>query len=363
MVKNKTIRAITFIAITVSSLLLILSSLSGLIDPQWLILPALAGLAFPYLFLLHVVTIAGYAIIIRNKTTLFFLIPFFTSIYVLPDFWGFNYFIKSSDKNTSIRLLTYNVHRFKKGIYYDDNILPDVLNTVRKVDPDIACFQDFYYSKKRNFPTVDSIKQVLKTNFVYRGPRKKKFFRGSDLAIFSKYPIVDSGYILLTDEERGRFCIWVDIKKEDEVFRVYNLHLASFNFETEDYERWENRSPPKKVAFLARKVDQLENAFRERARQVHIIKDSLDGYLGPKIIMGDFNDTPASYTFRQLCKGMNNTFRHAAKGYGVTFNGDLPNYQIDYILTSPVFNIYQYKIIKSEASDHFPVVAEVEIED
>ena len=54
----------------------------------------------------------------------------------------------------------------------------------------------------------------------------------------------------------------------------------------------------------------------------------------PYIISGDFNDTPSSYAVNQMAKGFKNAFREKGTGLGRTYNGDFPNYQIDYIMAS-----------------------------
>jgi endonuclease/exonuclease/phosphatase family metal-dependent hydrolase len=52
---------------------------------------------------------------------------------------------------------------------------------------------------------------------------------------------------------------------------------------------------------------------------------------------------------------LKNAFREKATGYEVTYNGDMPNFQIDYVLTKPVFKVENYRVITRKLSDHFPV--------
>ncbi|MDV3197467.1 MAG: hypothetical protein Q8884_02675, partial [Sweet potato little leaf phytoplasma] len=79
----------------------------------------------------------------------------------------------------------------------------------------------------------------------------------------------------------------------------------------------------------------------------------------PYIIMGDFNDTPVSYALNNLTKGMQNSFQKKGSGLAITYNGDFPNFQIDYILATPQFDILSYNIIKESFSDHYPVTCNV----
>ncbi|NNU34746.1 hypothetical protein HK413_13025 [Mucilaginibacter sp. S1162] len=79
----------------------------------------------------------------------------------------------------------------------------------------------------------------------------------------------------------------------------------------------------------------------------------------PYIISGDFNDTPSSYAVNQMSKGLKNTFVEKGFGPGRTYNGDFPNYQIDYIMVSPQFNVASYTIVEKKLSDHYPVIADL----
>lgn len=81
----------------------------------------------------------------------------------------------------------------------------------------------------------------------------------------------------------------------------------------------------------------------------------------PYIVAGDFNDSPASYAVHEMSEGLTNAFRAKAKGYAVTYNGDLPDFQIDYILTNPSFKVLNYNVIKQKLSDHFPVRADISL--
>jgi len=75
----------------------------------------------------------------------------------------------------------------------------------------------------------------------------------------------------------------------------------------------------------------------------------------PYIISGDFNDTPTSYAVNKMSEGLKNAFCEKGSGFGRTYNGDFPNYQIDYIMASPAFNVLSYQIIEKKLSDHYPV--------
>jgi endonuclease/exonuclease/phosphatase family metal-dependent hydrolase len=103
----------------------------------------------------------------------------------------------------------------------------------------------------------------------------------------------------------------------------------------------------------------LKKAFIKRSEQVIKVKNHSHDCSYPFIIAGDFNDTPSSFAVNQMAKGLKNAFREKGSGIGRTYNGDFPNYQIDYIMASPQFDIRSYKILEKRLSDHYPVCSDL----
>ena len=49
------------------------------------------------------------------------------------------------------------------------------------------------------------------------------------------------------------------------------------------------------------------------------------------ILCGDFNDTPLSYTYRQLSRKLTDSFIEKGRGIGNTYIGEFPSFRICYI--------------------------------
>ena len=79
----------------------------------------------------------------------------------------------------------------------------------------------------------------------------------------------------------------------------------------------------------------LKTAFTMRAEQAQIIANYIKDSPHPVIVMGDFNDTPQSYAYRKIKKGLNDSFRKSGRGFGNTYAGELPSFRIDYIMYGP----------------------------
>lgn len=61
------------------------------------------------------------------------------------------------------------------------------------------------------------------------GNEKKKSY---GIAIFSKYPIINSGKVF--DNKRNNGAMFADIKINQDTIRVYNTHLESMNIKAAD---------------------------------------------------------------------------------------------------------------------------------
>ena len=108
-------------------------------------------------------------------------------------------------------------------------------------------------------------------------------------------------------------------------------------------------------------IRRLKNAFKKRANQADIISAHIAHCHYPVIVCGDFNDTPDSYAYKTISKGLKDAYCESGKGIGSTYNGKIPFLRIDFILHSPKFNAYNFKVNKDDLSDHFPVTCLLEL--
>ena len=84
-------------------------------------------------------------------------------------------------------------------------------------------------------------------------------------------------------------------------------------------------------------------------------------YIYPVILLGDFNDTPVSFTLSTL-KGSSSTelfdaFSKGGEGLGATYVGDVSGLRIDYILYADEFELHSFNTYPVELSDHRPISA------
>lgn len=350
---------------TIAIIALLLSYCATGIDPQTFWYFTLFGLAYPFILLANIFFVVLW-LILKRWYFAYSLVFILIGYQPLTRTFGFRFANESdlvTDSNT-LKIMTYNVHNFRnqEGIL-DTALSKRFFNLIKSENPDVAGFQEFFSRRKGKFDFKDSVLKTLNTKEYLYKRADFNDYEATGIALFSKYPIKDSGEVLFDSIAIGNKGIWIDILKNEKIIRVYCIHLASISFQPEDYlfingvKTDINNS--KDIVSSKRIVRKLKTAFIRRSKEIKILKKHIENCTTPYIIMGDFNDTPASYALAQMTKGIKNAFQEKGAGLGITYNGAFPNFQIDYILASSTLNFSTYKIINKDLSDHYPVRANV----
>jgi len=358
---SKTILAINVI----SAFFLLLSYSASIINPSTLWPLAFIGLAYPFLLVINL--LFGFYWVLRK--------PIFALISLISILLGWKFlsstigFRESSgiqvpkSSQNFIRVLTWNAHYFRKYDAENDQVVKDqMLDVIRNEQPDIICIQEFYSKRKGEFNIKKSILDILSTEHYYIEDILANDYETIGIAIFSKYKIKKKGNIIFPNTDKGNQALYADFKVNKKTFRIYGVHLQSIKFQPEDYDYLREVKQINTDTESSKRIgNRLKHAFLKRGEQAKILKRHARESGLPYIIAGDFNDTPISYAVNTLATDMKNSFREKGSGFGVTYNGDFPNFQIDFILTSSEFDVKNYCIIKKKLSDHYPVRSDVEL--
>ncbi len=267
---------------------------------------------------------------------------------------------KSPIPDENISVLSYNAHLFKpiKTNKYDKKSKHEMLEMILKENTDIICFQEFYYRRKGVYNIKDSL--MNKGGYTYF---KEELFDKNDnefmsMAILSKYKIINFEVLRFHDRMHANMCTYADVLYNGDTIRIINIHLQSISFQPEDYKYLDQVKNVETDMESSKRIGaRLKNAFLYRGGQAEMVRELIEETPYPIIICGDFNDTPASYSYNIISKNLKNAFREKGSGVGVTYNGAFPNFQIDYLLCSKEFEVCDYRIIKKRYSDHYPVKA------
>ncbi len=328
------------------------------ISPDKIPFLALFGLFFPFFILINF-----FFLILRiYKKKAHFLISFFAlllGINHIGDFYGFNNKdIESSSENT-LKVMSYNVRMFDLYKWSgEENTGDNILEIIIEENADIICLQEFYSNRKHNWQ--DKIIHILRTKDFIVSSKKGSSYSGN--AIFSRYPIIKHGYVDLGSVKQK--CLFADVVKGNDTIRVYSIHLASIHLSGDDYDFIENLNFDNKdenIEGVKGIGSKLLQAYENRSREVDKIAPHIAESPYKTIVCGDFNDTPISYTYRKIKGNNKDAFIEAGFGIGNTYAGNLPFFRIDYIMHSQELTTIKFNRIKQEYSDHYPIIAEIEL--
>ena len=328
-------------------LLLILSYLSPFINPSIFWPISFLGLLFPALYLINCLFLVYWLFKYKKQV--------FGNIIVL--LFGLKYlslFVGPSPKEITsqdnIMILSYNVRLFN---YYKwikkDAIEEKIVKFIKKQNADIICIQEYYNQKHMN---------ILQYKYKHIGQDDKK--NNWHMAIYSKYPQIQKGYITIDGKEKYNTCIYSDIVVNSDTIRVYNIHLASNWFNHKDYSFIENPNKKDIKKSIRGIIKKMKNSYKIRSKEVKIIKKHMTLSPYPNIVVGDFNDTPLSYAYNTIKKNLKDSFSVSGKGIGKSFI-KIPGLRIDYILHDKALNSFNYKQYNDILSDHYPISCEIEI--
>lgn len=106
-------------------------------------------------------------------------------------------------------------------------------------------------------------------------------------------------------------------------------------------------------------------AISEHQNAAMALAKAIDETDGPIVLMGDFNIRPSDFLHKILRERLNDTADILGDTYLKTFPSyneeGYPDCKIDYIYVSDHFKTLSLKTVATKASDHLPLIAEVEI--
>ncbi len=272
-------------------------------------------------------------------------------------------------KEHQLRLMSWNVAQFdmlhsKKH----PEIKDQMIDLVNEYQPDIACFQEMTAedSTVRNHGHIDEFLQRLKfPDYFYSYNRKDDFwdYAHFGIVIFSKYPIINKQTMMWYPYDYNSIFQYVDIVKDADTFRLFNIHLQSLRFSRENLKYIDDPTTEEEKALKESKsiISKFKTGFLKRKVQADRIRTEIDKSPYPVIVCGDFNDIPNSYAYHTIGSGLTNAFAEKGSGLGRTFSSISPTLRIDNIFVDHRFGVEQYVRVRKKLSDHFPIIADVEM--
>lgn len=262
-----------------------------------------------------------------------------------------------------IKFLTLNI--------YNGNFLAECISFLKKEDPDIFVLQEVYkggFSEQdKKYRSLEIIRDDFKNYYFYYSP---EYFKRVDSikiesgnVIFSKFPIKEKNTEFYAGEYRerkeenesefltcGRNLQAVILRITDRSINIFNTH-GIWGFDGKD-------SP-------------------QRLKMSKVITDQIKAK-NKVILAGDFNLNPSTAAVKNIERHLRNVFANSLKS---TFNlklkaeglkrglyhikkADLESFAVsavDMIFVTPNIKVLKKYQLKADVSDHYPLVAELEI--
>lgn len=252
----------------------------------------------------------------------------------------------------TIKIMDFNTHGFS-GLDSDTLMTRDsgaalFVALLKKEMPDVVCMQEFC-----NPAHLKDSLEMLGYRYHYGAHGESAI---TNTVLYSKYRILRVG-----DMDRSTK-FYADVVYEAETLRLCCVHLDSYQLMQEDYEGLEHlvkAKPDERSRTLLSKMKETMRVHEEE--WVEHLEPMIAETRMPLVVMGDFNDTPASFIYQKMKEHLIDTYIEQGRGFATTYHGPYPSFRIDYILHSEHLQALSYKRIKTNISDHYPIVVTLRI--
>lgn len=347
-------------------LLAVFSAYGGAIDPRTTVLPALVAMTFPLwivasavallvdLWLFRRIAWVQVAVILACLGPLLRYAPLNLSAPADID--------EAARSQREFTVLSYNVFDLRNCAGDEaEAALPDsavnaTLSEIINFNPDIVLLQEMTYltaAPQRHVTQaqVDTIKSRYPFRTAVNGE-----------SIWSKYPLAP----IKLRQDSSSYCTFTGaaVEIEGRIALVISAHLESIGLMPEDraiYRELTRGELNRDILASAKShlLGKLARAFRNRARQAHLLREQIDS-LNPHnlVIGGDFNDIPDCFALRTVCgQDLHNAFADAGHWPMVTYHASRFYFHIDHILYRGDFRAIDFTRGSCPRSDHYPIMA------
>lgn len=268
----------------------------------------------------------------------------------------------------NIRVMSWNVELFNINNYKKHpEKRQQMFDLINEYNPDIACFQEVVAGEDQQAINYlpDIINALDFKDYLYSYQVRDDFDKRHHFGILvlSKYPIVRKQTMVNNPNDYNSVFQFVDIVKDSDTIRIFNVHLQSLKFseENKDYLERGVLKGEKKIEESKSIIGKIKEGLIRRAAQASFVKDEMNHSPYPIIFCGDFNDVPVSYAYEKVVTGLQDAFIQKGVGIGNTFGSLAPTLRIDNIFLDKTFKVEQFTRIKKSLSDHYPIIADVSI--
>jgi endonuclease/exonuclease/phosphatase family metal-dependent hydrolase len=233
----------------------------------------------------------------------------------------------------TLRVMTYNIH---VGVGMDKKLdLQRIADVINKEKPDLVGLQEVDRGVKRTEgkDEIAELAAMTKMDFAF-APNLDYQGGKYGVAILSRLPIKNTVHHMFENkreaERRGMLKVEVELNR-----KTINFVTTHLDYQFEDGRLFE--------------TEQLLKFLEETK--------------GPLIVVADLNDTPDGSAYKLIDTIFDDAWiASRTKGDGFSYPADKPVKRIDHIFYRDRVRAKRAWVVETLASDHVPVVAELEIQ-
>ena len=235
----------------------------------------------------------------------------------------------------TLRVMTYNIH---VGVGMDKKLdLQRIADVINRERPDLVGLQEVDRGVRRT-EGKDEIVELSKLTQMEFAFAPNLDYQGGKygVAILSRWPIKNTVHRMFENkrgsERRGMLHVEIEVDK-----KIVNFVTTHLDYQFEDGRLFETEQ----------------------------LMKFLDGVKGPLFVVADLNDVPDGSAYKLMRTKFDDAWvTSRAKGDGFSYPADKPVKRIDHIFyrTGDRIRVKKAWVVATLASDHVPVVAELEIQ-
>lgn len=332
---------------------------------NWIL--ALPGLVFPFILfaLLFFIVLMAF---LRSKWWWISLIVLGLGFQQILSVFAFNFSKEFSydKKPNTLRVLQWNVTDWDEGNkseFGESTFRLSMLDLVNKQEADVLCFQEFFESTDTAHykPNIVAVTKMGFPYYYFVATKGYPEAYKSGIAIFSRYPIIDSAKYDFKGNYTGEHLLYTDIKVNDKKFRIFATHLQPVYLNQRQYKisnllEGEEEDNTNDDGLLSK----LKRGYEFRYSQAEFVRKKINESPFPVIICGDFNDLPNSSVYFTIKGKLQDTFLKKGSGFGRTTPFISPTLRIDYIFADKYFKVNQFQVLRVPYSgNHYPIVTDL----
>ncbi|WP_207492003.1 endonuclease/exonuclease/phosphatase family protein [Aridibaculum aurantiacum] len=343
------------------------SCLTPYISPVQLWPLAFLALGFPYLALAVLVYIILW-LLVKKKVALYLLILLLLGFSNITSTIGFNIFsTEAPGREATLRVLAWNVRNFDNPANHADSansVRRRMFRYIQQVNADVLLLQEMTEYVGPSFLSNNITLRQLGYKYYYKPKEIDNVHPYGTLqqgnAIFSKYPLIDTGSMVLNDPSYPQKILYADIQFEGKPVRLITTHFRSFHLFAK-----KKHDPPvpfhNDTGFInnSSNFQKLKVIQQDHAEQAAATRKYIEASPYPVVFAADMNSVPASYAYHKTRGNMRDAFLSKSWGLGGSMDSMPKTLRIDHILVNKEIDIMYYKQQRLSLSDHYPHFADL----